>query len=310
MLIALGGNVITQTGERGEIAEQFSHSVETLSILVDYIKDNPDLSLILTHGNGPQIGRILLRSELTAPEIPLLPMDTCVADSQGGMGYMLQQVFRNLLDESGIKRNVVTLMTQVEVDKNDPAFENPTKPIGKFYSKREADVLRSHGWVMMFDSGRGFRRIVASPRPVKIIEFEIIKQLLDNKCIVIAAGGGGIPVIRENDGKYHGVDAVIDKDETSVMLANQLGLKNVLIITGVDNIYRNFGREDEEPIYSLSLKEAEKLLHEGQLGTGSMAPKTRALIKFIRNGGEFARVCSPGNFRDTLYGKSGTKITN
>jgi carbamate kinase len=201
-------------------------------------------------------------------------------------------------------------MTQVEVDKNDQAFENPTKPIGKFYTQREAEVLRSHGWKMIFDSGRGFRRVVASPGPKKIIELEIIRQLVESGCIVIAAGGGGIPVIRETDGRFHGVDAVIDKDETSVMLANQLGLKNVLIVTCVDYIYRNFGKENAEPIDKLSLEEAQNLLREGQLGTGSMAPKVSALVKFIQNGGEKAGICSPGNFREALREKSGSFIKN
>ena len=286
VLIALGGNAITREGEEGTIEQQFRHTEETMRELVRAIEGRYE-RVVLTHGNGPQVGNIVLRSELASSYVYPLPLDTCVSDSEGGMGYMFQQVLYNILHEKGMPERVVCVLTQVVVDRNDPAWQQPTKPIGRFYSEEEAKrMMEERGWRMREDAGRGWRRVVPSPEPKEIVELEAVRALLEKNFIVIAAGGGGIPVIRDERGLLHGVEAVIDKDLASALLAANLGIGVLVILTGVEKVAVDFRKPTMRLLDSMTVAEAERYLEEGQFPAGSMGPKIRAAIQFLRNGGD------------------------
>ncbi|MFH1452954.1 MAG: carbamate kinase [Armatimonadota bacterium] len=306
-VVAIGGNSISKENQTGTIPEQFENSRETSKHLAEMIAMGYDI--VLTHGNGPQVGNILLRVEYSKDKVYPIFLDTCVSDTQGGMGYMLQQVLGNELREKKIIKTVATIVTQVLVDKNDPSFENPSKPIGPFYKKEEAEKNREEkGWSIVEDAGRGYRRVVPSPIPIDILEKDAIKSLLDKGFIVIAVGGGGIPVIKNGNGDIQGVEAVIDKDRASSLLANQINADVLIISTGVEKVCINYKKENEKSLDMITVAEAKKYLEEGQFPKGSMGPKIQASIQFIEKGGKEVIITDPEHITEALKGNTGTKI--
>ena len=304
-VVALGGNALLKGSQIGTINEQEDNTYRTCNFLTELLKQ---YNLVITHGNGPQVGNILLRNEAgyDSYKIPKMPLDICVADSQGGIGYMIERQILNILNEKKVKRNVVTLVTQVLVDKDDPAFQNPTKPVGKFFLKEEAELLsKANNWVFKEDARkRGWRRVVASPQPKRIVNKEIVEALARKGNIVIAAGGGGIPVVG-NNGSLHGVDAVIDKDLASALLANQIGADAFFILTDVAKVSINFQKPNAKELDKLSVRQATKYLKAGEFGSGSMGPKIQAAISFIKNGGKEAVITESTQL---LNPSAGTRI--
>jgi carbamate kinase len=307
-VIALGGNAITRKEVEDTIANQFANTRSSLYGLIELIRSGYNIAI--THGNGPQVGNAILRVELARGKAPILPLGICVADTEGGMGYMIGQSLQNRLYRDKIKREVVTIITQVEVNKDDPELANPSKFIGQFYSKQEAVLFQTErGWVMKEDSNRGWRRVVASPIPRKIVEGRIIAQLVDSGVIVIAAGGGGIPVYVEKDGTLEGVDAVIDKDRASALLANQISAEMLIILTNIDKVALNYGKPNQKLIDEMTASDAEEYLRQGHFPPGSMGPKIEAAIAFLRNGGTKVVVSSIEKASEAVFGNAGTVIT-
>lgn len=305
-VVALGGNAIGKTGKE-DIHEQFANTRKSLTGIVELIKGGYNLAI--THGNGPQVGNALLRVERTMDTIPPLPLGVIVADTEGGMGYMIGQSLQNKLLREGIPRKVVAIVTQVVVDRNDPSIKNPTKPIGPFYTREQAERLaREYRWMVREDSGRGYRRVVPSPIPRGIVEKEILKSLVESGTIVIAAGGGGAPVYLEEDGTFEGVDAVVDKDRASAVLAKDIGAEILVILTTVDKVFLNYQKPDAHPLSWISLVEAKRYLAEGHFPSGSMGPKIEAAIQFLESGGKQVIITSLGLISEALEGKAGTKI--
>jgi carbamate kinase len=306
-VVAVGGNSITKAGQRGTIPEQFANARETSRHIAAMVARGYDV--VVTHGNGPQVGNILLRAEMGCSVLPMLPLDTCGADSQGGIGYMLQQVLGNELRAAGVERCVTTVVTQTIVDANDPAFANPSKPIGPFYTSDEAHRKESEeGWNIVEDANRGWRRVVPSPFPKRIVEADAIRSLLEAGCIVVGVGGGGIPVI-EADGELKGVEAVIDKDHASRLLANYVGAELFIMSTDVEQVALNFGTPEEKRLSSMTIDEAKRYHDEGHFPAGSMGPKVLASIDFIEAGGEEVIITNPESIGLALDGKTGTRIT-
>ncbi len=311
-VIALGGNALLKPEDRGTYEEQMGNVKESARHLASIIEMGYDV--IFTHGNGPQVGNILLQNEIASKKgVPAMPLDVCVAESQGLIGYMLQQALTNELRKRGIPRAVTSLIIQVVVDAEDPAFKSPTKPIGPFYSEEEAKMLqKERGWAMVEDRARGgWRRVVASPKPIDIVEKEAIKRLIFGKTpgeIIIASGGGGIPVIETPEG-YKGVDAVIDKDRASALLAKSIGERLFIILTGVDHVYINYGKENERALGNVTLDEIKEYYEEGQFPPGSMGPKIEASIDFLENGGKRVIITSPENLEKAIKDEDGTHIT-
>jgi carbamate kinase len=306
-VVAVGGNSITKPDQVGTIPEQFANTRETARHIAGMIARGYDV--VITHGNGPQVGNILLRAEMASSVLPALPLDTCGADSQGGLGYMIQQVLGSELKERGIEKAVVTVLTQVVVDASDPAFDNPSKPIGPFYTREQAERKRDKaGWAIVEDADRGWRRVVPSPIPVRVVELEAIRVLLRAGCVVIAVGGGGIPVVEE-DGELKGVEAVIDKDHASRLLAVGIGAELLLMSTDVDQVSLNYGQADERPLSALSIADARRYYDEGQFPPGSMGPKILAGIAFLEGGGKDVVITSPESIERALDGESGTRLT-
>ncbi len=287
-VVALGGNALLRGNENGTIQQQEKNTYDTCLNLIYLLKQ--DYNIVITHGNGPQVGNIMLRNEAgyNNYKIPKMPLDICVADSQGGIGYMIERQVINLLKDFKIKKNVVTLITQVIVEKDDPAFTNPTKPVGAFYLKEEADLLaRINNFIFKEDPRkRGWRRVVPSPQPKDILNKKVIKDLVKKGNIVIASGGGGVPVYSGEDKKLYGVEAVIDKDLASSLLANEIGADAFFILTDVPKVYINFRKPDQIALETITVDEAQKYLDEGHFSAGSMAPKILAAINFVRNGGK------------------------
>jgi carbamate kinase len=306
-VLSLGGNAILPATGPARIEEQFRITEATMNQVADLLRHGDQV--ILTHGNGPIVGNILIRNESAADKIPPTPLYICGADSQGGIGFMLQQVLGNVLRASGLDHQVATVVTQVVVDPDDPGFRHPTKPIGPFYWKEEARALeRERGWVMVDDAGRGWRRVVASPEPLRIVEVDLIRDLAGLGHIVIAAGGGGIPVEEVRPGIYRGVEAVIDKDLASVVLAAAVGAVRLIIVTAVDQVFLDFGTPQERPLRDLSVAEAQRHLDEGQFPAGSMGPKISGAIRFLQGGGREVLITSPRSLGAALRGESGTRI--
>ncbi|MCK4559644.1 MAG: carbamate kinase [Calditrichia bacterium] len=308
VVVALGGNAITREFEEGNIAQQFDNTRRSLLCVVQYIRQG--YRVVITHGNGPQIGNALIRVEETRHLVPPLPLGIIVADLEGGMGYMIEQCLQNKLNDRGLSRPVVTVLTQILVDKDDPSILNPTKFVGPFYKKEQVkDLETKRRWIIKEDPGRGFRRVVPSPIPKEIVEKNIIKLLVDQDIIVIAAGGGGIPVYREESGWLEGVDGVIDKDLASAVLARDINAEELLILTGVDRVAINYNKENQQDLATLNLKEAKYHLENGQFPKGSMGPKIQAAINFLEQGGEKVTIASIENAVDALVNNSGTIIT-
>ena len=307
IVIALGGNALQDKN----LPPTADSQREVVRKTCDYIAQisKAGYEITIAHGNGPQVGRILLASETAADVTPVMPVDVCGAMSQGYIGYHLQQAMQISLREWGMNVPVVTLVTQVEVDENDPAFGDPTKPIGPFYSKDEAKKLTDErGYTMVDDSGRGYRRVVPSPKPQKIVEIDSVKRLWDST-IVITVGGGGIPVIKDEEGDYHGVAAVVDKDLASEVLAEQVGADMLMILTDVEQVAINYGKKDEKFLDTLTLSDIEKYKAQGQFAPGSMLPKINAVEGFVKaNPDKTAIITSLYNALDALEGKSGTVI--
>lgn len=290
-VVALGGNALLRGDETGTIEQQEKHTLETCEKLIGLLRNG--YNLVLTHGNGPQVGNILMRNEAGYNQfnIPKMPLDICVADSQGGIGYMIERQMRNAMSKTDIQRNVLAIITQVLIDINDPAFQNPTKPIGRFYSKEEADDLyRRKGWIFKEDSAkRGWRRVVPSPRPVDIMNKQVIKEMVERGHIVIGVGGGGIPVYWHQDTKYlEAIEAVIDKDLASGLLASEINADRFYIITDVPKVYINYKKDNQKQLDKLTVTEARKLYDDGQFPPGSMGPKILAAIQFVEKTGNEA----------------------
>ncbi len=307
LLVTLGGNAILPVRGTGTFEEQCAITRLTMQPIAELIRDG--VQVILSHGNGPIVGNILIRNEAAREQIPPMPLDVCGADSQGGIGYMMQLALRNELHRLGVDRPVTTVVTQILVDERDPAFRRPTKPIGPFYDQARAHVLaREKGWTVVEDAGRGYRRVVASPRPLEVVEIEAIRTLVDDGMTVIAGGGGGIPVARQWDGMLHGVEAVIDKDFASSLLGRLLGCETLMIITGVERVSVNFKKPDQRDLDVVSIEELEGYQREGQFPPGNMGPKVQAAIEFLRGGGQEVIITAPGKIREALEGHTGTRV--
>jgi carbamate kinase len=307
-VVALGGNAISSTGKE-DIHEQFANTRKSLEGIVELIQEG--YKIAITHGNGPQVGNALLRVERTKNSIPALPLGVIVADTEGGMGYMIEQSLQNRLMCIGLERAVVTIVTQVVVDANDPSIINPTKFIGPFYTKKQAEALAHlFNWVIKEDSGRGYRRLVPSPMPKRIVNRRTIQMLVEHGTIVIAAGGGGVPVYIENDGTYEGVDAVVDKDRASAVLAHDIDAQTLLFLTDVDNVYLNYKKPDEKVLRNITLTEAARYMKEGHFPPGSMGPKIEAAVSFLAGGGQEVIIASLSKAKKAILGEAGTKISN
>lgn len=308
-VVAIGGNSLITDREHQSVEDQYLAAAETDHHIAAMVKAGWDL--VISHGNGPQVGFILRRSDLARAELHEVPLEVCVADTQGAIGYVLQQNLLKDFRRLGIDRGAVTVVTQVEVAADDPALAAPSKPIGSFLSEAEArERQENEGWDVVEDANRGWRRVVASPRPVRIVEIEAIKRLLDGGFIVIAAGGGGIPVVADDNGDLTGVAAVIDKDHVSALLANLIGAELLLISTSIERVALDFGTPDERFVSELTLAEAKKYLDEGiHFKPGSMAPKIAAVIDFLEGGGKEAIITTPQNIEAALDGRAGTRIT-
>ena len=307
VVIALGGNAL-QAGSGPATAEaQLEVVKSTCEYIAEICKEGYEVTLV--HGNGPQVGRILMASEAAKDVTPAMPFDVCGAMSQGYIGYHLQQCLRYSLEKKGIPKPVVSLVTQVVVDKDDPGFKNPTKPIGAFYSEDEAKKLEAeHGFTMKEDAGRGYRRVVASPIPKEIVELDAVKKLVGSS-IVITCGGGGVPVIKKENGELMGVPAVIDKDFAAERLAEELDVDMFVILTEVEKVAINFNKPDQKNLSKMTYAECEKYCDEGQFAPGSMLPKVQAAMKFVKaNPTKKAMISSLANGKEAILGKTGTEI--
>lgn len=305
VVVALGGNAILQPKQKGTIEEQMANINGATKNIVKLIKEG--YKVVIAHGNGPQVGNILLQNAAAREQVPAMPLDVCGAESQGLIGYMIQQNLMNELKNIGINKPVVTVLTQVVVDHNDPAFKNPTKPVGAFYSEEEAKHnMKTKGETWIEDSGRGWRKVVPSPVPKEVVELNAIRTLIDAGAVVISIGGGGIPVVKEGN-QLVGVEAVIDKDLASSLLAKELGADILAIATDVSYVAINFGKPDQKNLKTITIKEAQKYLDEGQFGKGSMGPKVEAVLSFVKSGGQ-GIITSLDSLRDAITTEAGTKI--
>jgi carbamate kinase len=306
MLLAVGGNSLIRAGEKGTIAEQLANAGRTAIEIVKLIRDG--YRIAITHGNGPQVGAALLRSERGASQVPGHPLDVCDACTQGEIGYLLQQTLKSKLQAAGLPVPVVTVLTQVRVSLADPAMQRPTKPIGPFYLHGDADERRQlFGWEIVEDAARGYRRVVPSPEPVEILELEVIRDLIDHGVLVIACGGGGIPVAWK-DGRLQGVEAVIDKDRASALLASHLGSDLFVISTDTDYVYLDYKKPSQKPLRNVSPSELEAFATAGHFPPGNMGPKVESVLHFLKQGGAEAIITSDVNLYEAVNGAAGTHI--
>ncbi|MEW9096946.1 MAG: carbamate kinase [Clostridiaceae bacterium] len=307
IVLAIGGNAILKEGQKGSIEEQKENINDSCDVILDLMEK--DYTIIITHGNGPQVGNTLIKTELAANMVPKYPLDVCNAETQGNIGYLIQQAFYNKMKDKGIKKDIATVVTQVVVDKEDSAFNNPTKPIGPFYTKEEANKQAAEKNISFVeDSGRGYRRIVPSPMPKKIVEKNTIEALIEKDMLVITAGGGGIPVVEEENGKLRGVEAVIDKDFASALLAAEIKADYFFILTGVEQVAINFGKPNQENLLELKIEDALRYMEEGQFPKGSMGPKIHAAIYFLKKGGKNVIITSIDKLEQALKGQTGTRL--
>jgi len=306
-VVALGGNAMIDPDKPPTVDNQ----IAVVERIVRPIAELVSLGhrIVITHGNGPQVGFMALRSELGRAVVHEVPLDALVANTQGSLGYLLQRALREELLLRGRNDEVVSLLTEVEVDPEDEAFGHPTKPVGGFYTALEAQLLKDdRGWTMIEDAHRGWRQVVASPAPTGIVQLPTIKRLMADDVIVICCGGGGIPVVRKSDGSLRGVEGVIDKDRTSAMLAARIDAHNLLLTTAIDRVYLNFGQPDQEALDEIDLQAAEALLDSGGLPAGSMAPKVKAATRFLIHGGDNAVICRPSALIGAINGRAGTRL--
>lgn len=308
-VVAIGGNALILDGQRGSIGEQYENARETARHIAALVATG--WGVVVTHGNGPQVGFILLRSELVPADapVPRLNLEMSVADSQGGIGHILGQALLNELAARGLPDKVACVMSHVVVDAADPAFGQPTKPIGPFYTKEESDQRAArNGWTMIEDSGRGYRRVVASPEPLRIVEGDAIRALVDGGYVVIAVGGGGIAVVETAPGQYRGVEAVIDKDRASALLAASLDIPLLVLSTGVEQVAVHFRQPDERWVDRMAVQEARTYLEAGEFPKGSMGPKVEAAIQFLERGGTEVLITTPAALERAIAGETGTRI--
>jgi carbamate kinase len=308
VVVALGGNAITRKGVTDTIANQFKHTRESLPPIIKMASEG--YKMVITHGNGPQVGNALLRVEMAREVAPDIPLGVLVADTEGGIGYMIEQSLINGLKINGVDREVATLVTQTVVDRDDPSVKDPNKFVGQFYKEdRARELAELNNWVVREDKGRGWRRVVPSPIPIRIVNSGVIKKLVNDGTIVIAAGGGGSPVFIESDGTLEGMDAVIDKDRASAVLGNEIGAHTLMILTEADGVYLDYDKPERKKLGSLSKEDAVKYLEEGQFPKGSMGPKIEAAIQFLEGGGRKVIISSIDQGHLALEGKAGTTIT-
>ncbi|HOE84020.1 MAG TPA: carbamate kinase [Sphaerochaeta sp.] len=310
IVIAIGGNSLIEDPKNVTIESQYEAARKTATHIARLIKAGH--RVVIAHGNGPQVGYVLLRSEYSRSILHSVPLDSCVADTQGAIGYQLQMALKNELAALGITdANVATVVTQVEVSDDDPSFGKPTKPIGSFMTAAEAEKREAEdGWVCTEDAGRGYRRVVASPKPVSIVEIETVKALLDNKVVVIAAGGGGIPVVRDKDGMLSGREAVIDKDLAAALMAKALHADLFVISTAVEKVFLNWGKPNQKALETITADEAQTYIEEGHFAPGSMLPKVEAIVDFVRSTGNMGLITDPANLYGALYEGKGTKVVS
>lgn len=305
-VVAIGGNSLIKDAQHQTVADQYDAARGTCRHIADLLEEGWEV--IVTHGNGPQVGFILLRSDKSKDILHEVPLDACGADTQGAIGYAIQQNLQNELHRRGVSKVVATVVTQVVVDKDDPSFKVPSKPIGPFYGEAEAKAIKQDkGWSMTEDAGRGWRRVVASPLPERVVELPAIKTLVDAGVAVVAVGGGGIPVIEE-DGHLRGTAAVIDKDWASALLGNNLGASHLIISTAVEKVAVDFGKPEQRDLDEITVAEAKAYMAQGHFAPGSMKPKIQAAISFLEKGGERVIICSPEKLLDAVHGKSGTHM--
>ena len=309
-VVAIGGNSLIKDKAHSRVEDQYQAIKETVINLVDIIELG--YNILITHGNGPQVGFILRRSEIAFKHegLHFVPLVSCVADTQGAIGYQIQQALNNEFVKRGLQKQAVTIVTQVRVGNDDPAFANPSKPIGAFYTKEEAEELRQSNpdWHLIEDSGRGYRRVVPSPKPLEIIEKKAIQSLVENQFCVVAVGGGGIPVKKMPDGNLEGMDAVIDKDYASALLAADLQAELLIISTGIDKIYLNFGTPQQKALDEITIAETRQYIDEGHFAAGSMLPKIQAALTFLEQGGKKVIISQPETLKQALLGQAGTCI--
>ncbi len=303
-VVAIGGNSLIPEKGKNAMNYQWDAVRETCSHIACMIQEG--WRVVITHGNGPQVGFILRRAELAAHEVHTMSLDIIGADTQGSIGYMVQQALRNSLRAMGIAQHVITVVTQTLVNKDDPAFRRPEKPIGSFMEETQARRYESEGWSVVEDAGRGWRRVVASPEPLEIVELDAIKMALQNDYVVVAVGGGGIPVIRNDKGELRGAYAVIDKDRASSLLATGIGADLLLISTGVEKVAINFNKPDQQWLDRVTLRQARDYMAAGHFAAGSMLPKVEAIVRFLERGGPSALITNPGNIGRALHGETGT----
>lgn len=307
IVIAIGGNSLIKDSQHMSVQDQYAAVVETARHITDLLEHH--YRIVITHGNGPQVGFILLRSEHSRGILHQVPLDSIVADTQGALGYQIQQALENEFRRRGLKTSVATIVTQTLVDRGDPAFAKPSKPIGQFYTRAEAeDRMRVEKWGMIEDAGRGWRRVVASPKPVRIIESEVIKHLVNAGYMVIAAGGGGIPVAADEQGNLSGVAAVIDKDLASAVLAEAISADILVISTPVEKVSLNYGKPNEQTLDTIGAAEARRYVAEGHFQRGSMLPKVQACLRFLEAGGREALITCPASLSAALAGRTGTRF--
>jgi len=307
IVVAFGGNAIIQEGQEGTVYEQFANTRAAISNIIELIREGHEM--VITHGNGPQVGNILVRVEAAKGLAYDVPLGVCVAETQGEMGYMIAQSLQNRLIRENIRRHVTCLITQVVCDRDDPSILNPTKPVGRFFSQAEAVEMQTLGKIMVEDAGRGWRRVVPSPVPRRVVESPTIRHLIENDNIVIACGGGGMPVYIEDDGSFEGIDGVVDKDRASAVLANEIGAEELIILTQIERVAIHFKKPEQRFLDRMTVADAKKYITEGHFAKGSMLPKIEAVIDFLENGGRRAIIASLDQAHEALHGRSGTLIT-
>ncbi|PEL09220.1 carbamate kinase [Bacillus sp. AFS017336] len=312
VIVAIGGNALVRENGRNTTQDQYEAVQETVVNIVDMVQEGYEI--VITHGNGPQVGFALQRSEIASEVagMPTVPLVNNVADTQGGIGYQIQQALTNEFAKRGINKKVATVITQVEVSADDPNFKNPTKPVGSFFSLEQSEEMKKDhpSWVFVEDSGRGYRRVVPSPRPTDIVEKEVIQSLIEDGYVVIAVGGGGIPVVKKDDKTYEGIDAVIDKDFATSLLAEQIQAETLIVTTGVPRVCINFGKPNQKALEKITVEETKQYVLENHFPPGSMLPKIEASLSFLQNNGKRVIITNPESLKEAINEQAGTHIVN